>query len=267
VPKAPRPKPTKRKKTESHDAYVARLLPLLRNPKLEKTIDALRRPAFFVTTLKKAPAEVGASRLGGEPDLPAAATWPKQGGKPMSFIGQFRLDEIASLGASVLPKKGLLSFFVAEGDDAYLEKAKVIHFADPKKPLTRRALPDDYTRYVDGAPVRKAYTARGVSFAAGRKLPSPSNPVCKKVKWTSDEESAYVAIYEAASEFSQHQLLGFRDRTYDGEQKATTALLFQCFSDGALDMEWGDSDHVYFYIPEKALAEADFSKVFAYAGD
>ena len=62
-----------------------------------------------------APAEplpVGASRLGGLPDLPAEAEWPAWEGRPLSFLAQLNLATLAAYpAAAALPASGLLSFF------------------------------------------------------------------------------------------------------------------------------------------------------------
>jgi hypothetical protein len=69
------------------------------------------------------PATVGASRLGGSPDLPADLPWPvSDDGTPLSFIAQLDLEETAAHDAEgILPKTGLLSFFyeAARRNQAY----------------------------------------------------------------------------------------------------------------------------------------------------
>src|SRR5579859_156963 len=55
---------------------------------------------------------VGASRLGGLPDLPPEEPWPAMKSAPMSFVGQIRLQDAHALdGGAALPAEGLLSFF------------------------------------------------------------------------------------------------------------------------------------------------------------
>src|SRR5205085_499921 len=54
---------------------------------------------------------LGASKMGGLPDLPADVDWPSWH-EPMAFIGQFNLGETAEHDQDgFLPRKGLLSFF------------------------------------------------------------------------------------------------------------------------------------------------------------
>jgi hypothetical protein len=62
--------------------------------------------------------EPGASRLGGSPDLPLAARWPRCHGRPMAFVGQIRSQDLPATG-SELHGAGLLLFFadvVEDGD-------------------------------------------------------------------------------------------------------------------------------------------------------
>lgn len=62
--------------------------------------------------------ELGASRLGGQPDLPAGAPWPSVGGAPMVFLAQVDCTRASMVdGAGLLPRHGWLLFFVA-GDYA-----------------------------------------------------------------------------------------------------------------------------------------------------
>src|SRR5205807_1135058 len=151
-------------------------------------------PALLVTTSSgAAPNKVGASRIGGDPDLPKGTPWPMHAGKPLSFVAQFDLAEVARAGKVGLPKKGLLSFFVSEDLDAYLEKSAVLHVEAKKLDPTPR--PANFRRMDDGKAVNKAYRARGVSFTLANKLPSPSNVAMKTMKWKDGERETYEEIY------------------------------------------------------------------------
>lgn len=64
-------------------------------------------------------APLGATRLGGAPDLPAGAVWPASEHGACSFLGQFDLADLrAGGGANDLPSAGLLSVFVDVIDSA-----------------------------------------------------------------------------------------------------------------------------------------------------
>ena len=83
----------------------------------------------------RAPAQVGVTRLGGAPDLPADEPWPRCRRRPMTFLGQVRGPE-AGLGP------GLVAFFtqVAPGSLWAGDCSAVLRF-DPAMRLRRRAAP------------------------------------------------------------------------------------------------------------------------------
>jgi uncharacterized protein YwqG len=57
------------------------------------------------------PLPLGASHLGGAPDLPAGTAWPAWQGRSLSFLAQLNLADLAAFEAAPLPPTGLLSFF------------------------------------------------------------------------------------------------------------------------------------------------------------
>jgi uncharacterized protein YwqG len=87
---------------------------------------------------------VGASKLGGSPDVPSGFVWPQWNGTPLTFIGQFRLSEVAPFDVErILPTMGLLSFFY-EADQRiwsqYSDKRgswKVSYLENESAPLER----------------------------------------------------------------------------------------------------------------------------------
>lgn len=89
----------------------------------------------------------------------------------------------------------------------------------------------------------------------------------KKQKWGDGEKAVYEAICNAAMASNHHQLLGWRDLSYDGELSPRDALLFQCASDHRAKMEWGDLDQLYFSISRAALAKGDFSRISVGCGE
>src|SRR5258705_482055 len=111
----------------------------------------------------------------------------------MSFIAQIRLDELAK---TALPKRGLLSFFVAEEEESYLEKASVL-LVDTAK-LEATALPEDFGRLSDGEITKKGYKARSVTFSLENKLPPASNPVLRKTRWAAGEKERYEELIDAS---------------------------------------------------------------------
>lgn len=88
---------------------------------------------------------VAASHLGGEPALPPGATWPRYGDAPMSFLGQFRGDEISAAVPEAALGEVLVSLFVGlEPDGLYpvdIDAATVLVL--PCSGLTRARWPSD----------------------------------------------------------------------------------------------------------------------------
>ena len=204
---------------------------------------------------------VGASKLGGVPDLPADVEWPHHEGRPLAFVGQIDLAEVAGLDLDhVLPDSGLLSFFVMDllgpyDTDHYLQVGRVLHF-EPDRDLARAGsrIPELIDPFL---PCR-------LHFHSLLKLRSPSHP-----RTTSDltgpEQERYDAIWATVD--PTHQLLGPRDCRWEAERDPDDVLLYQCVSDPHPDAAWGDNDDLYFYIPAKALRQRDFNAAFVHCGE
>ena len=55
---------------------------------------------------------LGATKIGGQPDLPPGTSWPEWRGAPLNFLAQIRLADIAAYDPDdELPHEGMLSFF------------------------------------------------------------------------------------------------------------------------------------------------------------
>ena len=78
--------------------------------------------------------EIGSSRIGGDPDLPANEEWPlNSDGTPMTFLAQLRISEMVPHDASaLLPANGILYFFVGVDEPAYGIEHKVIYLLEDK---------------------------------------------------------------------------------------------------------------------------------------
>lgn len=88
--------------------------------------------------------EAPTSRLGGRPNLPVEAHWPKWQGKPLLFVAQVDLGQLPKGGLN-LPEKGALLFFYEGGTKAWgfspeHKGAAVVLYSS--KPLTSSPLHD-----------------------------------------------------------------------------------------------------------------------------
>lgn len=95
--------------------------------------------------------EIGLSRVGGDPDLPAMVDWPvNSDGTPMTFLAQLRLNELVPYDVStLLPAKGMLYFFIGIDEPAYGIEHKVIYLTEDKLQEARRCASPEVTALED----------------------------------------------------------------------------------------------------------------------
>jgi hypothetical protein len=207
------------------------------------------RPAIRIYTRRVADdaLPIGASHLGGEPDLPDGSSWPHADGFPMSFVAQLRLDEVAPFDRErELPDAGLLSFFVF---DTCPLKAKAPRWYSRHLVL--------YTASV--ATLRRARTPPEVFVLRTRKdrRPSPTAACAFHVELDLPSRSA-VKLPRPAT---YTQLLGHDDhRGYDDPLPPGTRNLFRCESDDQADLNFGDAQDLAFRIADDDLRARRFDR-------
>lgn len=119
---------------------------------LDSVADEIRGNAeacyAMVTTGQDDYSTVGGTRFGGDPDLPAGATWPTDPDKDKptysNFIAQINFAELPPLSESTgLPSSGILYLFVrymdAASEPVILDS---LYFDGPIETLARRSVPD-----------------------------------------------------------------------------------------------------------------------------
>ena len=110
--------------------------------------------------------EVGASRLGGRPDLPADIAWPTRGGVPLDFLAQIRLADLSSSATGGrLPQNGWLWFFFDKNEWEPCDPSawRVMYCEDPGARLETR---------LSGQP-RRQEVARGLPVRFSREWTLP----------------------------------------------------------------------------------------------
>lgn len=254
----------------------------------------LAQPALRLTATPAddAAIAVGASRLGGLPDLPDGQAWPSMNGAPMSFVGQIRLQDAHTLdGGNALPAAGLLAFFYDASQQTYgadpNDRAglSVLYFdAGAQDGLVHHigfpaALPA--AAQFNGATITLAPVA---TYAQDLQAEFPDRKVSAQDQ--KQFEAALSKLAPAPSTMPRHQLLGHPDTIQDdmrqqcqfaangvadpstldqAKMNALVAsandwrLLLQVDSDQRLNMKWGSSGMLYFWIRQQDLANADFS--------
>ena len=130
---------------------------------------------------------VGASKIGGLPDLPKHYSWPSVEGKPLTFLAQINLTESYAFDLDTcLPKNGWLYFFFDQ--EVYLQLIlqnlptkpswKVLYYDDGLNDLQRTklpVLPFGYTSTPSLYYAKREYPAHEVVFASELTLPDYSS--------------------------------------------------------------------------------------------
>ena len=84
--------------------------------RLQDPLIELLRPAIALKVKSEDDAQIpiGASKFGGAPDVPEGFEWPTWNEKPLGFLAQINLKEMAGFDVEgLLPKSGLLLFFMS----------------------------------------------------------------------------------------------------------------------------------------------------------
>ncbi len=144
-------------------------------------------------------APIGSSKSGGRPDLPTEVEWPRFRGTPMAFMLQLNLKDAADCAPDLgLPTAGLMSLFIARGDDfpapSFYSDANSdpggcrVIFTPESFSLTRVTEPADMpAEDYEGRDFVCEYTFR----AGGRMLPDLSNDGVQRAMLTTQQSHAY----------------------------------------------------------------------------
>lgn len=243
---------------------------------------ALRGAIRITSTPAPSVVEVGASRIGGMPDLPADENWPERAGKPLAFLAQFRMPDVAPYDtARLLPHSGMMYFFYdAEeqpwGSSDEGDGWKVIHREGER--LEQREPPTNLPEACRFAP-------RAVRLSTETTLPDNDSQFVQGLDLNEEEAEAYTELLGelGGGESGRHRFLGHpdviqnpmedeceresRDPYYsifpEGQREARMAelaerarewrLLFQLDTDDDAGMMWGDVGRLYFWIREDSL--------------
>ena len=233
---------------------------------------------------------VGASRLGGLPDLPPKETWPAMKSAPMSFVGQIRLQDAHGMdGAAALPAGGLLSFFYDASQQTYgsdpndragfsvlyfdaAAQARLVHQVSWPAALPAAA------RFASSA----VTLAPELTYAQDLQAEFPDRQIAPQDQ--AQFEAALNRLAPAPSTAPRHRLLGHPDTIQDDMRQQcqfaangiadpsadpqrvaalTPAvndwrLLLQVDSDERSGMRWGSAGMLYFWIRQQDLASGRF---------
>lgn len=256
-------------------------------------VDKLAMPSvrIMVAPVDESKMPVGASKLGGLPDLPAIFEWPKLHDAPMSFIAQIRLDDLKGLdGAASLPNAGMLWFFYDAaqqtfGSDPADRAGRQIYFLDDASEGQLHRVPAPDSLAANGR-----FKSCAVSFSNELTLPERPQTELPSLAFSKDDQKRYETLYASfpskdARATAQHRLLGHPDTIQDdmrgqcqlmangvtavADPRSTELLknandwqlLLQVDSDDRAAMRWASSGMLYFWIKRADLAVRNFDQV------
>ncbi len=255
----------------------------LTRPELEQAISAAYPDEFgqWLTTQilpaiclwpRTAPADLGVSRFGGKPLVPADWVWPGYAGEPILFIAQIDCAALqGTAAASLLPADGLLSFFGdpdisgGSGFGGGKERGAVFHW--PRG--TELVMHDPPEPDVEIAP------CAGMEFLETLALPHLfSGVVERRAKGRLDDRDFRMRYPERGgvdgtkvSPDDMSQLFGWpqwvQNELYAPGTRAKWRLLLQVgtYDNGVEDRWWGPGGSLYFTIRETDLAARRFDRV------
>lgn len=230
---------------------------------------------------------VGATKIGGRPDLPIEVAWPVfSDGKPLAFLAQINLAEIARVGNPIkgLPSEGLLSVFSVWGwmtedcgdplipnngwSDQENHNWTVCVFTPAAEELIRRRTP----RSVN------AFKAAAVEPIEMMTLPNHRAEVPReRFGWADDDYERFDSmqsdlrtlqmghILKVYDSFASHHQLGgypvFQQEYPEVLRSKDLAMFLQIGTDDHTKMSWGDGGELTFYADLKTIAKGCIERI------
>lgn len=229
---------------------------------------------------------VGTTKLGGAPDLPAGTDWPMVDGRPLTFVAQIDLAEVAPFDSRrLLPATGLLSFFYdtqgwPSGYDPSERDGWRVRFSDGSDPQWRRL------RFPASLPSSSRLPEAVLWPSAEITLPPFPSLSLDQLAFSHEDSNSYQDFQLRHDAAPMHHLLGheepiqrsriqeldcylnfhgltdtsYRDLESSGSGPAPGdwVLLLQVDSDSAAGVEWGDVGRLYYWIQHKDLLARRF---------
>jgi uncharacterized protein (TIGR02996 family) len=225
----------------------------------------LARPALSFNSVRASEAKLplGASKLGGWPDVPPGTEWPEFDDCPMRFLAQFNFADLAaSLACRDLPASGLLSVFALcdneEGNPEYDPNGKWRLFYFPDTSALFRH------RYDEEAKYDPFFTPCRLTFAETLTVPDPDSPWKKELGFGDDDEAEdnYQELLVEDLGNPGHRLLGYGNgRSNDVHGRKDVRHLLTLDSDNKPDWVWGDGGLACFMLSEGDLKARRFDRV------
>jgi uncharacterized protein YwqG len=244
----------------------------------------LVRPHIRFKLRKGKPADMnlGVSRLGGDPDLPAGIAWPMgyDGDAPMDFIAQIDLDTVAKRDVDgVLPKSGVLAFFVSQDYDECAviqgEHDALVRVPTPGPKKKKKGAPPPKWGGID-VTADMVLPPPWTQFVSSKKRSASAwNPRTDKtgkgktlVELPADAHEAYCEIYDrwiGEVGYKQDGMLGY-ERKMEGVQEPDELALLRIDYNELSYYDFVEAVTIYWFITADDLVARKFDDVEVYVG-
>jgi uncharacterized protein YwqG len=241
---------------------------------------------------RDAEASVAASKLGGMPDVGPAFNWPSWKHRPLTFLCQLNLADVAQYPfCASLPTVGVLAFFYDQEQESWGFDPKdrgswLVHFEPNPDLLQRRENPG-------AAQSPTGYPACALTPSEVQTLPAIDSLAVASLGLSPEERDVYSQVLEQIEAKrpggAEHQVLGHPSPIqgdmqlecqlvshglYCGDPSGYTDpraraletgagdwhLLLQVDTDDTSEMMWGDCGRLYFWITDDALRRRAFEE-------
>lgn len=250
----------------------------------QAAILATVRPAIFLGLGPNEEGQVGQSRIGGVPDLPASLPWPKDSSldRYRPFILQINFAELPTFPGNPLPERGMLYLFAGEIED---DSDQLVIYTGGEQ-LQPRILLDDAEFvtdwYDDLVPHR-------LTFALAPDIPRWATSDYEDLGAILDGEDVLDDLGRALSDNSVGKLLGYvsgighdpredayvvrevnPEWLYNYEQRGTLDMshannwhnLLEIHSNWDVDVMFGDAGYLQVLIHAEDLIRQNYSRVY-----
>jgi uncharacterized protein YwqG len=227
---------------------------------------------------RKSQPAVGATYVGGLPDLPPGVAWPARDGKKLPFICQLDLASLPTFEGNPLTREGLLLLFAAANDD-FPPAVSAVYYTGPRDQLARATKPADDEVVKDwiGKTVYKVIPIVGAELAVS--LPGYGSDWWDSLQFENDkQEDRLIRLIDTLNPSDRYanrggvaaQVLGhmsFPDAspqdavTYGRREGDDWMSLVQVQSVGS--MSWSDEGLLVFSIRRSDLAKGNFGGAYA----
>jgi uncharacterized protein YwqG len=254
-------------------------------------IDQLTRNSVRLATMlvDEKTLALGASKIGGHPDLPASMQWPVLKGQPQSFLAQLRLVDFQQFESDrLLPAQGMLWFFYDASQQTFGEQPedragwRILFSNNASSTLQRRPTPT-------GLPPASLFPSCALTPTNELTLALQPELELPAFAWGDKEQQAYEDVLEALHSpeermLPHHRLLGYPDTIQDDMRlqcqlisngiteiddpravrlqagASDWLLLLQIDSDASARMRWGDNGMLYYWVKQADLQEQHFDR-------